>query len=229
MDNFDERVLRDVVNDFYITKKIIPTIPKVLEELQRRINYNFGITSLRRQLYRLGFKWGKTQDRRKILLERPDIVAWRGRYLRAIRKARKDGLPIFYLDETWIDSNVTMGKCWQNSEKDVQGVMKPVSGNGRLIVVHIGSQEGFLPGAALVFKAGCSSGDYHGQMNTENFMKWLTESVLPKLPNNSVVVLDNAPYHSVQINKPPPQSANKAEMQAWLARNGIYFSPDLRK
>jgi hypothetical protein len=39
----------------------------------------------------------------------------------------------------------------------------------RLIVLHIGSSNGFLEGAGLVFKAGNASGEYHGQMNADNF------------------------------------------------------------
>jgi hypothetical protein len=42
-------------------------------------------------------------------------------------------------------------------------------------VVHIGSKNGFLEGAELIFKVRTANADYHGQMNSVNFEKWLNE------------------------------------------------------
>lgn len=68
---------------------------------------------------------------------------------------------------------------------------------GRIIVVHAGSIRGFAAKAGLVFKAGTTTGDYHGQMNKENFEKWLKEHLFRNVPQEGcVIVLDNAPYHS---------------------------------
>jgi hypothetical protein len=47
----------------------------------------------------------------------------------------------------------------------------------------------------LMYKAGTTTGDYHGQMNSGNFEKWITVQVIPNLPPSSTVVMDNAPYH----------------------------------
>lgn len=97
---------------------------------------------------------------------------------------------------------------------------------GRLIVVHAGSKDGFVNNAGLVFKAGQSSGDYHGQMNRENFTKWLDEKLLPNIPPNSVIVLDNAPYHSVVDDKVPTKSSLKKDIVEWLTKKGcIIFLP----
>ncbi|CAH2097729.1 unnamed protein product [Euphydryas editha] len=43
--------------------------------------------------------------------------------------------------------------------------------------------------------------DYHDDMNATNFLKWMTEMVVPYLPEKSLVVMNNAPYHCTQINK----------------------------
>jgi hypothetical protein len=64
---------------------------------------------------------------------------------------------------------------------------------------------GFLKDADLVYKAGMTPGDYHRQVNSSNFKKWVRDKLLQHLPANSVVVLDNAPYHSVQVNKAPTE------------------------
>lgn len=47
-----------------------------------------------------------------------------------------------------------------------------------------------------MFKADTKTGDYHDQMNAENFTKWPTEKLIPNIPRNSMIVMDNAPYHS---------------------------------
>jgi hypothetical protein len=39
----------------------------------------------------------------------------------------------------------------------------------------------------------------------------LTCQFLPNLPEKSVIVMDNAPYHCIQENKPPTRNSVKAE------------------
>jgi hypothetical protein len=48
--------------------------------------------------------------------------------------------------------------------------------------------------------AGSTTGDYHGQMNAAIFEKWAVEKLIPSLPDQSVIVLDIAPYHCLQID-----------------------------
>ena len=42
------------------------------------------------------------------------------------------------------------------------------------------------------------SADYHREMNSHHFECWWENTVLDKLPDRSVVVIDNAKYHSRQ-------------------------------
>ncbi|KAJ4427362.1 hypothetical protein ANN_24982 [Periplaneta americana] len=80
------------------------------------------------------------------------------------------------LDESWVDSNLTFQKCWQGPE--VTGICADGNAANRLIMVHVGSRSGFLNNASLVYKAGTTVGDYHGQMNNENLKKWVRENLL---------------------------------------------------
>lgn len=75
--------------------------------------------------------------------------------------------------------------------------------SNRVIVLDIGSENGFLQGGRLIYKANTTTGDYHSQMNFVNFTKWIRERVLHSLTPNSVVVIDNAPYHGEQEDKVP--------------------------
>jgi hypothetical protein len=82
--------------------------------------------------------------------------------LKKIKQLREAGSGIFCVDETWVDSNLTFSKCWQD-ESDEMCTRK-----GDLIILLVGSISGFLQNAELIYKAGNSTGDYH-----VNFKKWV--------------------------------------------------------
>lgn len=88
---------------------------------------------------------------------------------------------------------------------------------------------GFVLGVEMEFKAHSSTGDYHPKMNQENFRRWMEEKLIPNLPPSSVLVLDNAGYHNIQVDRLPTSTTRKADIQAWLTRHGISFSPNLLK
>nr|XP_034827881.1 uncharacterized protein LOC117985299 [Maniola hyperantus] len=113
-------------------------------------------------------------------------------------------------DERWVDNSLTFKKCWQMN--GTKGIAKDSSSRDALIVVNAGGKYGFLPGAALIFNAGATTGDYQGLMN-----------------ERSVVVMDNAPYHSAQLNKPPTKSSSKNSMMKWLADKNVYYDRNMRK
>ena len=105
----------------------------------------------------------------------------------------------------------------------------PFSRGERLIVLHAGSKAGFLKGTELVWKAKSSTGDYHDEMNGDNFFKWVKEKPIPHLPPKSVLIIDNAPYHNLQVDKCPTQASRKADTQVWLTRQQIPFGAILLK
>lgn len=89
----------------------------------------------------------------------------------------------------------------------------------RLIIVHIGSEDGFVHDGLLCFESKKNSRDYHEEMNGDCFRDWL-ESVLPRLKENAVIVMDNAPYHSVKLDKCPTTNWRKADIVQWLEGKG---------
>jgi hypothetical protein len=104
-----------------------------------------------------------------------------------------------------------------------------VNSGNRLIMLHVGGINGFLPNAALIYKAGSAVGHCNGQMNAANFEKWTVEKLIPSLPAQSVIVLDNAPYHCLQIDEPPSAYAIKADIISWLGKNGVSCNETMRK
>jgi hypothetical protein len=57
----------------------------------------------------------------------------------------------------------------------------------------------------------------------------LTLSFVPNLPEKSVIVMDNAPYHYIQENKPATRNSVKAETISWLEKNNVPFAAEMRK
>ncbi|XP_072947700.1 uncharacterized protein [Epargyreus clarus] len=135
--------------------------------------------------------------------------------------------PVTFIDETWIHSHYTVSKCWQNSSDS--SIRKNHSPGQRWIVVHAGNENGFVQGAELLYKCKSTTGDYHNEMDASNFTKWIKEKLIPNLPPNGIIVMDNAPYHSKQANKPPNYSARKNEMQTWLHEHYIEFNDKMTK
>jgi transposase len=227
LDYFDCDVIRRTIHEFYAVHKIVPTIRKLIPVLREKINFTHQRETLRKILHEIGFRFKKSQNKRKQIMERSDIILSRTQFLRNIKRYREENRPIVYLDETWIDSNLTFGKCWQTN--GTVGVLETGNASRRIIVLCAGGDMGFIPNSNLLYKANSTSGDYHGQMNSRIFEKWAEEKLIPNLPQNSVVVIDNAPYHSIQLNKVPNSSNRKQEIMDWLASNNIPCSSDLRK
>ena len=86
----------------------------------------------------------------------------------------------------------------------------------RLIVIHAGGEQGFIPNAYVRFKSHQKAGDYHSDMNYANYEKWLKERLIPNLSSNSVLVIDNATYHNVQLNRAPNSNSRRDFMISWL-------------
>ncbi|KAK9738236.1 hypothetical protein QE152_g10057 [Popillia japonica] len=66
-------------------------------------------------------------------------------------------------------------------------------------------------------------------MNSELFKQWTMEKLIPNLEEPSLVILDNAPYHSVVLNKPPNTSSKKSEIIEWLQDNQINYATEMSK
>ena len=74
------------------------------------------------------------------------------------------------------------------------------------------------------------TGDYHGQMNWDIFKKWFLEKLLPNIPESSLIIMDNAPYHKVlSENSAPTAASSKENIQKWLGDNKISYSSDCLK
>lgn len=151
------------------------------------------------------------------------------KYLRKIKEHRIASKNIYFLDETWVNAGHVRTKAWGDStiknEKDAyraglsNGPGAPTGKGRRPIILHIGSEKGFVEGGLLLFESK-STKDYHEEMDGEKFLNWFI-NIIPKLEPGSVVVMDNAPYHSVKSEKIPTPQWNKQQIIDWLQSKGV--------
>lgn len=183
-------------NGEYIT---LEKIRDFLKEIST--DEQFHIATLARTLNRWGFEFGKG-TRSQHLKEKDHVIAARQRYLRKKRDNRSPAgididtiRPEVYLDESYVNKNHSNDFIWYSGE-DGPWVQKPTGKGERLIIVNAITKSGWVSGAELVFKGTRKTGDYHGQMNWDLFKKWFTEKLLPNIPKNSFIIMDNASYHN---------------------------------
>ncbi|KAG0428197.1 hypothetical protein HPB47_024800 [Ixodes persulcatus] len=106
--------------------------------------------------------------------------------------------------------------------------LKAPSGKGeRVIVTHAGSATGFVSGCLDVFR-GKKKGDYHDEMNSNRFEAWFLH-LLDHIEPNSVIVIDNAPYHSRKAEAVPTTATKKGEIQQWLSSKNLDWTATMKK
>ncbi|KAJ8912809.1 hypothetical protein NQ315_014392 [Exocentrus adspersus] len=111
---------------------------------------------------------------------------------------------------------------WQDD--NVKSVRKSEGYDGkRYIVLHAGTSKGFVKDVDLLFCSKSKVADYHGEMNSNIFTKWVEERLIPNLKEPSLIVMDNAPYHNVSIEKQPSTSSRRMELIEWLHKYNIIY------
>lgn len=208
---------------------IFPTVETIRHELIRKNIVSCSATTLRVFLKANNFKYG-TIDKRQILMESSRIISLRNEYIRNIMEYRKMKRNIVYLDETWYDTHDTVKKGWKNNNKKCS-VALPSNKGKRIIILHCGGENGWINDALLISakKIKDASLDYHDDMDSCLFESWFEKTLLPKLPKNSVIVMDNASYHSRLIKQRPNTSWNKSQIQQFLYEEDLYFEETYTK
>ncbi|XP_050292843.1 uncharacterized protein LOC126733551 [Anthonomus grandis grandis] len=104
-------------------------------------------STLSKLLKKIRFRWTKTEDNRKALMESYDIRLKRIKYLKQILKYKEEGRNTVYTDESYIHSSHTKDKGW--FDKSRHGIRKPISKRQRLIILHVGGRNGFVNNAEI--------------------------------------------------------------------------------
>ncbi|KAJ8932549.1 hypothetical protein NQ318_000701 [Aromia moschata] len=218
IDEYDKTAIRRTVHSFYFNNEI-PTLESVFIKIQGDETIpQMSRETFRKLLLKLDFRFVK-HNRKSALIEKPEIVTWRRSYLRSIAELRKQNRKIYYVGKSWVNAGCTIGKV--TSEGLSTDSQAPVDKGLRLIVMHVGSDDGFLEDSSLIFLSK-KTAEYDDDMNAERFEQWF-ESVLNRVPEKSVIILDSAQYHSRRSEHIPTAGSRKIEMQQWLREKGIAF------
>jgi hypothetical protein len=62
-------------------------------------------------------------------------------------------------------------------------------------------------------------------MNSELFTNWFINHFINYLEKGSMIVMDNANYHSAILNKAPSTNSEKSESVDWLKKKNITVDP----
>ena len=192
--------------------------------------------TLRLNLARWGIVYGPVL-RHTALREKDHVVAARRDYLSRKIDLNHSSRNIVYLDETFINKNYSgTDLSWYCNDWEEDPLLdktygpyinKPSGKGDRLIILNAVTSTGWVKNAKLVFQAKTCSGDYHGSMDEHNFTKWFTKQLLPNIPDGSVIIMDNAPYHNMCADDGVPAlNSKKSDMQQWLFENNINFEKD---
>jgi hypothetical protein len=244
LDEFFQGVVRRTVHSFYIEKDY-PTVEKVLQKVRENCGGDFPdicLSTFRKIMRKLGFHY-RPFNKKSIFMESPQVVNDRCVFLRAVRGLRRSGWNIFYTDETWCGANHARSTGWLekvSQESSVGydrdrgciqqvngwkgGIRVPSGAGKRLIICHIGSEQGFVQGEGieLCFIGQKGSADYHQEMNAQHYKEWFANA-LTKLPDQSAIVIDQAKYHTMltEETKAPNMSWNKAPLVEWAYHHNV--------
>lgn len=236
VDESVKTICQDIIRSHNIRREHL-SLRLLMGVLNDKYKIEVARETLRECLYRWRILHGSVL-RHTALRERDYVVNARRDYL--IRKRRLDNSnkTLVYLDETFINKNYSGSDpswyCgdWKDNpllNKTFGPYINKPSGKGeRFIILNAVTKKGWVDGAKLVFKAKTNSADYHGSMDENNFTKWFMTQLLPNIPDNSVIIMDNASYHNTYKDDGVPLlTRKKSILQEWLSDNGIAFSDDL--
>lgn len=237
MDDFDKNAIMRKIHDFWFNREM-PTVAKMLVA----INEDKTLPNLKRSSFLKVLKDLQIIFVRKscysALIECQYVQCWRRIYLDQIRQYRAQNSPIYYLGEAWVNVGETHKKTlvdnMVNSPHDafLRGLTteqkEPSDEGKRLIVLHIGSTDGFVPGGLLYIETKTNTSNFHKEINSDTFSEWIVK-ILPLLRENAVIVMDNAPYQSVKKYKIPVISWEKENIINWLESKGeIVIQPTIK-
>ena len=200
--NFDKNdfeIIDEIICDFNkrnINPYIIDVYKAVKNDPQTDLTFkNCCEPTFRKILKRMNYKYTNTKQLlRQELINTTRIQKKIIKYLEEKIRLEKENpeSEVFFTDETFLDINDVKNKTLQPIDinkrlKQNKGINKRT----RFSIIHCGSINGFVTDGQLVLM--------DKEINAEIYEHYLRQTLLPKLPPKSIVVLDNSGPHSRTI------------------------------
>jgi len=222
-----QQQLVEYVDDQHLLGMTV-TNKKLRHEIFTRFDVEISRSCCQKYLHRLGLTWHPTKPKAKTFKAyRSDAI---GSYIIGYslvkRRAAAGEVVLVYTDESYIHQGHQRKESYFRKGG---GEFNKKSGKGpRLIILHAITEHGPLceyeddkpiddlawtgntphpelradgkRTAECLWMSTSSSGDYHDNMNSEMFMKWVEQRLVPTFEKQHpgkkmVLVADNAPYH----------------------------------
>ncbi|KAK9510228.1 hypothetical protein O3M35_005057 [Rhynocoris fuscipes] len=205
IDPFSECAVRNHIYSYY-ERKEWPNMFTLLDSLKEAGIYHGEKTALTKILNKIYFKWRKVNNIKR-LLENSEIIAARCRFIQNIQQYDMKKM-------------IFVGECNINVSKHFK--------DGGIVILDAGNAEGFIPNCCLLIKSQDTI-DPKQVLNADVFRKWFIHTFLKNIPKNSVIVMDNASNHSTLKEKIPTSFWNKRDIQDWLTKHNVEWSPSMLK
>ncbi|RCN46587.1 hypothetical protein ANCCAN_07447 [Ancylostoma caninum] len=214
------------------------TLNGLLDELRSKYeDFPMSVSTLHRFIKSLGFSY-RINRGQQVIYENSDIVAKRAVYLRKIAEARNGGDCLIYIDETWIFDKMSKKRGWNDNsiprfapasvlQKYSCGKTAGKNKGRRATVISALGRDGVVPNCTKIVVSGTGGieEDHHGDMDHHMFERWLRDSIPHMIRfaegRRVTVIMDNAPYHTRQLEKIPTRSSTKARITNFLQSRGI--------
>lgn len=228
-DIFDAQAIRRFIHGFYNKDEEFPIMKDLFMLLKADIDYQGSISTLRRHVARMGFKWMENEDSNNILIEKHNVRFARVQYLSHIEGYRCQGRNIVYTGEVAIETNRVATK----PKADGSSTILKQPAKSRLIVLLAGDQNEILINTYFSYdssKREVKEEHESKRDNFERYEKWFKFQLMPNLKPNSVVIVDGCiPFHNRLSNPPPHVNSSKKDMMDYLTERHVPYSTDMYK
>lgn len=181
---------------------------------------NVSIRTCERAAKRMHLRFGVVPRHHGPILT-PAVLALRRAFLDKIDGFRNLGRVIVYLDESYVHHHHKRKWGWYGGF--LPDMPAGAHKGKRWIILGAGWERGWIEGSVVVYDPIAGTDGFKGNINSDLFIKYLKEHVIPKLPPNSVVVMDNARYHKMFADEDAKLPMKKDELQLVLRERGVAF------
>lgn len=187
--------LHEIITDFYINKRIVPNMHDITEEYAKK----FKIESITCEFLSSALEMNCIHlpgTQKCIILENAQLLHERHDYLRKMKQYRLEKRCILYLCDKVLKETFPNWKA-EGTNRNILIVASPSFG---------------LPFYSLF--------SWRTVVNKE---QWILINVIPKLPDNCVMVIASSDRPPVPL--PPNETSKKTAMLKWLSEHNIPHDP----